>query len=75
MHIYVTDHQHNLNIKCYQYMQTTQQSTTQAKISGLNNCRNTISESINKLSAWSKVTTLAFNQDYDAIHSANIQST
>ena len=34
-----------------------------AKASDLNSCRNTIYQSINKLSAWSKESTLAFNND------------
>ena len=34
-----------------------------AKISDLNSCRNTIYQSINKLSVWSKESTLAFNND------------
>ena len=43
-------------------MRTTQQSD-HAKISDLNSCRNTIYQSINKLSVWSKESTLAFNND------------
>ena len=34
-----------------------------AKISDLNSCRNTIYQSINKLSVWSKESTLTFNND------------
>ena len=33
------------------------------KLSDLNSCRNTIYQSINKLSVWSKESTLAFNND------------
>ena len=59
---YVADLQENENVKCFQYAND---STIydHAKISDLNNCRNTISQSINKLSAWSKQSTLAFNND------------
>ena len=43
-------------------MRTTQQSTIMSKyLSDLNNCRNTIYQSINKLRVWSKESTLAFN--------------
>ena len=46
-------------------MWITQRSQNQhAKISDPNSCRNTISQSINKLSVWSKESTLAFNNDH-----------
>ena len=60
--IYVADLQGNVNVKCFQYADNTA-IYDHAKISDLNNCRNTISQSINKLSAWSKQSTLAFNND------------
>ena len=60
--IYVADLQGNVNVKCFQYADNTA-IYDNAKISDLNNCRNTISQSINKLSAWSKQSTLAFNND------------
>ena len=59
--ISVADLQENVNVKCFQYADNT--IYDHAKISDLNNCRNTISQSINKLSVWSKEGTLAFNND------------
>ncbi|XP_022791346.1 uncharacterized protein LOC111330706 [Stylophora pistillata] len=60
--IYVADLQENVNVKCFQYVDDTT-IYDHAKLSDLNNCRNCISQSINKLSAWSKQSTLAFNND------------
>ena len=60
--IYVADLQENVNVKCFQYAYNTA-TYDHAKISDINNCRNTISQSINKLSAWSKQSTLTFNND------------
>ena len=60
--IYVADLQENVNVKCFQYADDTT-IYDHAKISDLNNCRNTIFQSINKLSVWSKESTLAFNND------------
>ena len=60
--IYVADLQDNLNVKCFQYADDTT-IYDRAKISDLNSCRNTIYQSINKLSVWSKESTLAFNND------------
>ena len=48
--IYVADLQENVNVKNFQYADDTT-TYDHAKISDLNNCRNTISQSINKLSA------------------------
>ena len=59
---YVVDPRKNVNVKCFQYANDTP-IYDHAKISDLNNCRNTISQSINKLSVWSKESTLAFNND------------
>ena len=60
--IYVADLQDNVNVKCFQYADDTT-IYDQAKISDLNSCKNTIYQSINKLSVWSKESTLAFNND------------
>ena len=60
--IYVADLQDNVNVKCSQYADDTT-IYDHAKISDLNSCRNTIYQSINKLSVWSKESTLAFNND------------
>ena len=60
--IYVADLQDNANVKCFQYADDTT-IYDHAKISDLNSCRNTIYQSINKLSVWSKESTLAFNND------------
>ena len=60
--IYVAYLHEIVNFKCFQYADDTK-IYDHAKISDLNNCRNTISQSINKLSAWSKQSTLAFNND------------
>ena len=60
--IYVADLQYNVNVKCFQYADDTA-IYDNAKISDLNSCRNTIHQSINKLSVWSKESTLAFNND------------
>ena len=60
--IYVTDLQVNVIVKCFQYADDTT-IYDHAKVSDLNSCRNTIYQSINKLSAWSKESTLAFNND------------
>ena len=60
--IYVADLQYNVNVKCFQYADDTT-IYDNAKISDLNSCRNTIHQSINKLSVWSKESTLAFNND------------
>ena len=60
--IYVAYLHEIVNVKCFQYADDTK-IYDHAKISDLNNCRNTISQSINKLSAWSKQSTLAFNND------------
>ena len=60
--IYVADLQDNVNVKCFQYADDTT-IYDHAKASDLNSCRNTIYQSINKLSAWSKESTLAFNND------------
>ena len=57
--IYVADLQQR---KCFQYADDTT-IYDNAKISDLNSCRNTIHQSINKLSVWSKESTLAFNND------------
>ena len=60
--IYVADLQDNVNVKCFQYADDTT-TYDHAKLSDLNSCRNTIYQSINKLSVWSKESTLAFNND------------
>ena len=60
--IYVADLQDNVIVKCFQYADDTT-IYDHAKVSDLNSCRNTIYQSINKLSAWSKESTLAFNND------------
>ena len=60
--IYVADLQDNVNVKCFQYADD-KTIYDRAKISDLNSCRNTIYQSINKLSVWSKESTLAFNND------------
>ena len=60
--IYVADLQDNVNVKCFQYADDTT-IYDHAKISDLNSCRNTIYQSINKLSVWSKESTLTFNND------------
>ena len=60
--IYVADLQDNVNVKCFQYADNTT-IYDHAKASDLNSCRNTIYQSINKLRAWSKESTLAFNND------------
>ena len=54
-------------------MRTTQQSD-HAKISALN-CRKTIYQSINKLSVWSKESTLAFNNDKTKVMILSIPQT
>ena len=51
--IYVADLQYNVNVKCFQYADDTT-IYDNANLSDLNNCRNTIHQSINKLSDWSK---------------------
>ena len=56
--IYVADLQDNVNVKCFQYADDTT-IYDHAKISDLSSCRNTIYQSINKLSVWSKESTLA----------------
>ena len=50
--IYVADLQENVNVKCFQYADDIT-IYYHAKISDLNNCRNTIYQSINNLSVWS----------------------
>ena len=62
--IYVADLQGNVNVKYFQYADDTT-IYDHAKISDLNNCRNTIYmyQSISKLSVWSRESTLAFNND------------
>ena len=60
--IYVADLQENVNVKCFQYADHTT-INDHAKISDLNNGRNTIWQSINKLRVWYKESTLAFNSD------------
>ena len=60
--IYVADLQDNVFVKCFQYADDTT-IYDHAKVSDLNSCRNTIYQSINKLSAWSKESTLAFSND------------
>ena len=50
--IYVADLQENVNVKCFQYLDDTT-IYGHAKICDLNNCRNTIYQSIYKLSVWS----------------------
>ena len=60
--IYLADLQENVNVKYFQYADDTT-IYDHAKISDLNSCRNTIYQSINKLSVWSKESTLAFNND------------
>ena len=59
--IYDADLQENVNVKCFQYADDTI-IYDHAKISDLNSCRNTVYQSINKLSVWSKEST-AFNND------------
>ena len=60
--IYVADLQNNVNVKCFQYADDTT-IYDHAKVSDLNTCRKTIYQSINKLSIWTKESTLAFNND------------
>ena len=60
--IYLADLKENVNVKCFQYADDTT-IYHQAKISDLNNCRNTIYQSTNKPSVWSKESTLVFNND------------
>ena len=60
--IYVADLQDDVNVKCFQYADDTA-IYDHAKASDLNSYRNTIYQSINKLSAWSEESTLAFNND------------
>ena len=60
--IYVADLQDIINVKCFQYADDTT-IYDHAKLSDLNSCRNTIYQSINKLSVWSEESTLAFNND------------
>ena len=60
--IYLADLQENLNVKYFQYADDTT-IYDHAKISDLNNYKNTIYQSINKLSVWSKESTFAFNND------------
>ena len=50
--IYVADLQENVNVKCFQYADGAA-IYDHAIISDLNNCRDTIYQSINKLSVWS----------------------
>ena len=59
--IYVADLQENVNVKCFQYADDTI-IYDHGKISDLNSCRNTVYQSISKLSVWSKEST-AFNND------------
>ena len=47
------DLQENVNVKCFQYADDTT-IYDHAKIADLNDCRNTIYQSINKVSVWSK---------------------
>ena len=54
--IYVADLQENVNVKCFQYLDDTT-IYDHAKICDLNNCRNTIYQSIYKLSVWSNYST------------------
>ena len=58
----VVDLQENVNVKCFQYADDTT-IYDHAKISDLNDCRNTIYQSINKVSVCSKGSYLAFNND------------
>ena len=59
--IYAADLQDNVNVKCFHYADDTT-IYDHVKISDLNSC-NTIYQSINKLSVWSKESTLALNND------------
>ena len=52
----------NLEVKCFQYADDTT-IYDHAKVYDLNKYKNTIAQSINKLSVWSKESTLAFNND------------
>ena len=79
--IYVADLQDNVhvNVKCFQYADDTT-IYNHAKVSDLNSCRNTVYQSINKLSVWSKESTHAFNNEKTKVmiistHPANVQST
>ena len=58
----VVDLQENVNVKCFQFADNTT-IYDDAKISDLNDCRNTIYQSIRKVSVWSKGSYLAFNND------------
>ena len=58
----VVDLQENVKVKCFQYADDTT-IFDHAKISDLNDCRNTIYQSINKVSVCSKGSYLAFNND------------
>ena len=58
----IVNFQDNANDKCFQYADDTT-IYDHAKLSDLNSCRNTIYQSINKLSVCSKGSTLAFNND------------
>jgi len=60
--IFVADLQDSENVKCFQYADDTT-IYDHAKVSGLNSCRNTIYQSINKLSVWSTESSLAFNNN------------
>ena len=50
--IYVADLQDNVHVECFQYVDD-MTIFDHAKASDLNSCRNTIYQTINKLSAWS----------------------
>ena len=50
------------DVRCFQYADDTT-IYDHAKLSDLNSCRNTLYQSINKLSVWSKESTLTFNND------------
>ena len=50
------------DVKCFQYVDDTT-IYDHAKLSDLNSCRNSLYQSINKLSVWSKESTLTFNND------------
>ena len=58
--IYVANLQENLEVKCFQYADDTT-IYDHAKVYDLSKCKNTIAQSINKLSFWSKESTLALN--------------
>lgn len=58
--IYVANLRENLEVKCFQYTDDTT-IYDHAKVYDLSKCKNTIAQSINKLSFWSKESTLALN--------------